>query len=238
MLCVVSLCCFSLFFVVLFPDLCPSKGALPDMEEQAAPTTDASGSLWDFAVDPNVVGSSGEGGAARNMSTWSTLIPSGIPWNSMFFGTEGHDRHMRHGIMAPWHGNFVHKIAFCPLGGASSRSRNCRWPVVGHWFYQVPATDRWLLAPGDSRRSCGRSGSPTRNLWWTFSWNCIWVFSDEICIFFLSAGNSIQHGQVLNGQPSRQKNIVATCKGLNRIEATNQLHFSIIYFCSAWIAWL
>ena len=125
MLCVVSLCCFSLFFVVLFPDLCPSKGALPDMEEQAAPTTDASGSLWDFAVDPNVVGSSGEGGAARNMSTWSTLIPSGIPWNSMFFGTEGHDRHMAY---EAWHHGTMAR-QFCP--------QNCLLPF-GRCFIKKP----------------------------------------------------------------------------------------------------
>ena len=41
-------CCFSLLFLFVFccfVSICPSKGALPDMEEEAAPTTDASGSL-------------------------------------------------------------------------------------------------------------------------------------------------------------------------------------------------
>ena len=49
------------------------------MEEQAAPATDPSGSLRDFPVDPDVDGSSGEGGTAAAHDTRS------IPWNPMEF---------------------------------------------------------------------------------------------------------------------------------------------------------
>ena len=52
---------YFLLFQTLMSSFHLSKGALPDMEEQTAPTTYASGSRRDFSVDSDVVGSSGEG---------------------------------------------------------------------------------------------------------------------------------------------------------------------------------